>query len=108
FYRSPMTLSHLYLYCEYQVIHSFPTRRSSDLFEYGKRPNEINSRTVNFTPIVLDCFKIDIFRASSLSFEFVTSSPSIEMIPSSFAINRLIMEISVLFPAPFGPIKEVI
>src|SRR5699024_10564676 len=75
---------------------------------YGKRPKEISSLTVNFTFIEFDCFKIEILRASSLSFDLLISSPSIVMIPSSFAMSLLTIEINVLLPAPFGPINDVI
>src|SRR5699024_1902309 len=108
-------LIHLEIYAEYllipcmQLLHlPFSNPRFKFPFEYGKRPKEISSLTVNFTFIEFDCFKIEILRASSLSFDLLISSPSIVMIPSSFAMSLLTIEINVLLPAPFGPINDVI
>ena len=58
--------------------------------------------------MLFDCLKIAIFLANSLLSHFNISLPSIKTSPESLFKSLLIIERRVLFPAPFGPMKEVI
>src|SRR5439155_12774346 len=76
----------------YSDLHSFPTRRSSDLC----------SRTVSVSKTPASCGVIPILRFTCWG-RAIASTPKISIVPAVGRSSLVIWRRNVVLPAPFGP-----